>query len=160
MEPIEKRVQRLEDERAIQEVIFNFSWGTDRNRRELFLDVFTEDGVLHFKPGPGVPQGSLPADPIVGRDQLIDFYERRRRGQDPWPKHVNVNAIIRMDGDSAEAESVIVFFLERNAVAELVSTGRYLDKFRRCADGKWRIAERIGHVDTLKTSAFSIAAGA
>jgi len=159
METLEVRVRRLEDQRAIQDVIYNFSWGTDRNRRETFLDVFTDDALLHFKPGPGVPQGSLPPEPIIGREQLIAFYERRQRGQDPWPKHVNVNAIIKVDGDEATAESAIIFFLERAGVAELVSTGRYLDKFRRCADGKWRIYERIGHVDTLKTSAFSIAAG-
>ena len=158
-ESLEERVQRLEDQRAIQEVIYSFSWGTDQNRREMFLDVFTEDGILHFKPSLGLQKNSLPSEPIIGRDQLIAFYERRQRGQDPWPKHVNVNAIIRVDGDEATAESVIIFFLERGAVPELVSTGRYLDKLRRCADGKWRIAHRIGDVDSLKTSAFSIATG-
>jgi ketosteroid isomerase-like protein len=158
-ESLEQRVGRLEDQRAIQEVIYNFSWGTDRNHRELFLDVFTEDGILHFKPGPGVPGGSLPSDPIIGHHQLAAFYDRRQRGQDPWPKHVNVNAVIKVEGDEATAESAIIFFLERGAVPELVSTGRYLDKFRRCADGKWRIAHRIGHVDSLKTTSFSIAAG-
>jgi len=92
-------------------------------------------------------------EPIKGRAALERFFDNRP-GRDISPKHATVNSMIAVDGDRASAESYIVFFLEHDGVPELVSTGRYFDKFKRCPDGKWRIAERIAHMDTLKTEFF------
>ncbi len=157
MEPIEKRVQRLEDERAIEQVLYSYCWGTDRKRKEMWLDVWAEDAVLETRPAPGASPGGQPTKPVVGRAALEKFYDNRP-GRDISPKHVTVNSLIDVDGDQASAESVIVFFLEREGVPELVSTGRYMDKLKRCADGKWRIAERVAQMDTLKTELLSVAA--
>ena len=153
MESLEKRVQRLEDERAIQQVLYSYCWGTDRKRKEMWLDIWADDAVLDFRPAPGAALGAQMTKPVVGRAALETFYDNRP-GRDISPKHVTVNSLIDVDGDRASAESVIVFFLERDGVPELVSTGRYTDKLKRCADGKWRISERVAQMDTLKTEFF------
>jgi ketosteroid isomerase-like protein len=158
-ESLEKRVQRLEDERAIQDVIYSYAWGTDQKRKGQWLDIWAEDAVLNFGPAPGTTLGTAMREPVVGRAALERFYDNRP-GRDISPKHVTVNSLISVDGDGASAESYIVFFLEREGVPELVSTGRYIDKLKRCADGKWRIRERLAHMDTLKTEFFPGAAKA
>jgi SnoaL-like domain len=85
-----------------------------------------------------------------GRKQLSDFFADSEKLVRFSPKHVTVNSIVRVSDDEATAESIIVLFIDAGGVPELVSTGRYMDKLRRCADGRWRFYERIGHQDTLK----------
>jgi len=155
IDSIENRVRRLEDERAIQRVICNYCFAVDNKRQELWADVFTEDAVLMFKAEPGI----IPADsaigkmierPIIGRRQLAEWLARLPQFPGPPMKHAAVNTIITLRGDEATADSNLVHFMDREGTPVLLSTGRNGDKFRRCADGQWRIAERIAHMDSMR----------
>lgn len=46
-ETLEQRVRLPEDQRAIQEVIYDFSWGGDRGQRKVYLDVFGKWRIAH-----------------------------------------------------------------------------------------------------------------
>jgi hypothetical protein len=65
-------------------------------------------------------------------------------------KHATVNTIITLHGEEATADTNLVHFMDREGIPVLLSAGRYMDKFRRCADGQWRIAERIAHMDSMR----------
>ncbi len=155
MDSIENRVRRLEDERAIQRLIYNYGFAVDNKRQELWVDIFTEDAVLVFKPEPGI----IPADsaigkmierPITGRKQLAEWLAKLPQFPGPPMKHATVNTIITLHGDEAAADTNLIHFMDRGGTPVLLSTGRYMDKFRRCADGQWRIAERIAHMDSMR----------
>ncbi len=147
---LEERLQRVEDEHAIVQNIYTYCASLDQRRQAEWLDCFTEDAVLSFEPSAKVAEvrGRVR---LEGRQQLSDFFvatEERARASSP--KHVTVNSIVRVSGDEASAESTIVLFIDAGGVPELVSTGRYRDRLRRCADGRWRFCERIGYMDTLR----------
>jgi ketosteroid isomerase-like protein len=155
MDSIENRVRCLEDERAIQKLIYTYCFAVDNKRQELWVDIFTEDAVLMFKPQPGI----LPADsaigkaiarPIIGRKQLAEWFEKLPQSPDPPTKHVTVNTIITLHGDEATAYTNLIHFMDRGGSPVLLSTGRYNDTFRRCSDGQWRVAERIAHMDSMR----------
>ncbi len=146
---LESRLQRVEDERAIVQNIYTYCVALDRHRHEEWLDCFTEDAVLSYEPSAKVAELRRKVR-LEGRQQLSDFFAATAELVRASPKHVTVNSIVKVSGDEATAESVIVLFIDAGGSPELVSTGRYLDRLRRCADGRWRFSERIGHMDTMK----------
>ena len=158
MDSIDKRLKHLEDERAIQQVIHNYGFTTDHLYIESWLDNFTDDAVLIFKATPDILSrlpfiSKLIEKPITGREQLAEFVSNMAKTALPTSKHVTANTIISIQGDEAAAHSNLVHFIDQKGIPELVSTGRYVDKFRRCADGRWRIGERIAHMDSIKAMA-------
>jgi len=149
-ELVEKRLQRIEDERAILQNIYTYCVAFDQRRQEDWLDCFTKDAILAYEPSATVAEtrGRIR---LEGHKQISELFATSEQVvRLTSPKHVTVNAIVRVTGDEASAESIIVLFGDAGGIPELISTGRYLDKLRRCSDGRWRFCERIGHVDTLK----------
>lgn len=149
-----ERLTRLEDERAIERVLKRLAWAGDHGRREDWLDCFTEDGRLDFKSTERESSAGADVPPalniqVQGREGLVRFYESLPRLADVYNKHFLADQVITLSGDEATSETYIALIRDVDGAPQLNSTGRYFDKLRRDADGKWRITERVGRIDTM-----------
>ena len=148
---LEDRVRHLEDGRQILRTLHDYCTSFDQDRPDAWVDCFTEDAVLIYEGGLGPDGGKRPPRKFTGRSQLNEFIRNIPTVQrQSMPKHFSADAIINTKGNEATVESVVALIIDVNGAPELISTGRYLDRLRRCSDGRWRFCERLGHIDTLK----------
>lgn len=132
---LEARLQRVEDELAIAALVQAYSFAMDNHDLAWALDLFTPDG--HFRSADGMTDAR-------GQEALAADY-RARFARLTFNLHVSHDRTVQFGG--ADAASGMV-----SAHAEIVHRGeakvaamRYHDRYRRCADGRWRFAERCLH---------------
>src|SRR5258705_9029044 len=95
------RLRRLEDERAILDVMTHFCHAIDAADEEGWLDLFADDAVFGYRRR---PTDAEPESVARGREELRAWF-RSRAGASPagTVNHLFVNPRIRIDGDTAEA---------------------------------------------------------
>lgn len=100
-------------------------------------ETFTEDVVTDYGPGRG--------GPVAGRRAVAD---RIARGQAAFRRthHQLGQSRLELEGDEARGVTYVTAWHERFDGTRDTLYLRYVDRFRRTADG-WRIAERIVLVD-------------
>jgi SnoaL-like domain len=143
IEALEQRLALLEDERAILRNLHAYPPAIDHGGDEAWADCFTEDGIFDSR---GRDDGTTRV--LRGREALIDFARHFARPPARHSKHLILEPLIHVDGDSAQATSyfaVLVDFEDRPCVWVF---GRYTDTLARCADGKWRFSKRIAQVES------------
>jgi hypothetical protein len=102
-----------------------------------YADTFTSDAVGHY--GTKV-YGDLA--PLEGREAIVDFMREKLSEGGIITMHVANHPEIDVDGDLAEGswgfeDTVIV----PDFRVLIRGAGYYRDRYRRDADGRWRIAE-------------------
>lgn len=131
----EARLQRVEDELAIAALVQAYSFAMDNHDLAWALDLFTADGRFRSADGMTDAQGheALAAD-YSGRFARLTFNF-----------HSTHDRTVQFE--SVDSASGLV-----SAHAEVVHRGepkvaamRYHDRYQRCADGRWRFAERCLH---------------
>lgn len=133
------RLQRLEDERAIERALYDYSHFADNGPRESLRDCFTPDnsGEKRWR---GVTESKSVADPSK------PF--RPTWKPNPISKHATTTPrITSLTGDTATVESYWTFIIGDTEDPHVQSYGRYIDTLKRGADGKWRIHHRITDVE-------------
>jgi ketosteroid isomerase-like protein len=130
---LEARVARLEDLHEIGQLRARYCQYLDDGRWDDLVDLFTEDGAFV---GLSVAQG---------RDELRTFFAALQEGPLKAWWHFSSNETIdfdpAVDPDRATGET----WLDQPCVVDdqpHVAAGRYADRMRRCADGRWRFEER------------------
>lgn len=151
MSDVETRLQRLEDERDILLRLNTFGHCIDYGGTESFVDCFTDGGALTYSwdaANEVSDTGHAEDVSYRGREELAGFIATHTRAPEHRHKHVVVDPHIEIDGDQAVVTSYFVR-LDRNAAGPVVSSfGRYSDAFARCPDGRWRIADRRGELES------------
>lgn len=153
---LERRLQLLEDRQAILETLYRYGHALDYGLEEQFLDCFTDDASWDTEPMSEVVRaeqlrvGRLPAG-HVGRSELHGFVQRHTNAPDHWHKHLVVDPLIELDGDTARVTS---YFLRVDADphtsgAHIRASGRYRDELLRCDDGRWRIISRKAETEAF-----------
>jgi uncharacterized protein (TIGR02246 family) len=136
---LERRIQAVEDQLAIQRVITDYSAFLDARDYDGYVGLFTEDGV--WQNGETRREGRTQI-----RAMLTGLFG------EPDPDFVNrasfhqvSNIEIDVDGDTARAKSRFVFVMrgERGAPTPALS-GQYHDELVR-VDGHWKIRQRVDH---------------
>jgi hypothetical protein len=129
----EAALSRLLDEHAIREVLYIYCRAIDRGDRDALRSVYHADATEDH----GVYQGSA-AD-------FAEFALKLLEGAH-GSSHNLTNILIDVTGYVALVESYFIGFSpdkqdESGARYDMVSTGRYLDRFERRA-GVWKVAHR------------------
>lgn len=126
-------ISELEAKDAIQEVMADYWWYMDTKQRDKWLDVFTEDFCFYNN-------GELFAD---SRESFVDknlneaiagFYTAHQGHQ---------SKIVLTSPDAAIGRFVLNDVLSDTQSKAVMIEGRgyYLGEYRKCEDGKWRIAK-------------------
>ncbi|WP_067674474.1 nuclear transport factor 2 family protein [Nocardia miyunensis] len=149
METLEQQLSRLDDIRAVQEVLARYCRLVDaRQPAAIAREAFTEDAV---------DDHGLYGRAFRGRDEIESMFRRSNETTDS-SAHFISNSIIEIDGDVARARTYVSGWTwvwasaDRGAVrpADWVFTGIYVDRLERTDEG-WLISERI--IEPLGTGA-------
>jgi len=132
------RVQALEDEKAIREVLVRYGETLDARDYAGYASLFAREGV--WTGGFGSFTG--PA--------AIEAMLRENLGE-PEPGYVNTGSfhqmttmVVDVDGDRATARSRYMFYTAEGERPRALLAGRYEDQFVR-ENGMWKITRRITH---------------
>lgn len=133
----ENALQQMIDKDAIRELVLLYSRAVDRKDVALLRDLYTEDATDSH------------GDSFDGpADAYCDFIEKSLPYM-PYSGHHVCNHLISVDGDEANGE---VYALAYHLIPDMAGKGhqeedfmavRYIDNYRRCADGKWRFSKRV-----------------
>jgi uncharacterized protein (TIGR02246 family) len=139
MAALEKRVQQLEDEKAIREVVIRYGEYLDARDYAAYAALFASDGVwtggFGSATGPAAIQAMLEKNlgkPEPGFLNKANF-------------HLMTTVVVDVDGDSAKVRSRYTFFTaspENHPAVTLA--GRYVDEFVR-ENATWKIKRRTTH---------------
>jgi hypothetical protein len=156
------RLEILEAERAIRRTLDQYGHTIGRGDEAGWLDCFTDAAVFDIRrrigsaegqpthPHPDVRGGGAkPSIKYSGRAELANFISRHPRPPGRYHKHIVVDPVIDVTGETA---AVVSFFMRLDAAPDitphLTAFGRYIDRMQRCADGRWRFLERIAEVES------------
>jgi len=134
-----QRLQRVEDELAIQRVLVEYSATQDARDFAGYAALFARDG--EWVNGPNRYKGR---DAIY--QMLIDLYGQPPEGfVNSESYHISTNFQIDLDGDRATAKSrhLLIMRGEQGQPTPMLG-GRYEDEFIR-EDGEWKILRRVDY---------------
>ncbi|MDE2405251.1 MAG: nuclear transport factor 2 family protein [Sphingomonadales bacterium] len=141
-------LQTLIDKEAIRELVLLYSRAIDRKDVALLRDLYTEDATdSHGTSFDG------PAD------AYCDFIEKSLPYMN-YSGHHACNHLISVEGDEGNGE---VYAIALHYIPDQKNPGRmiedfmavrYIDNYRRCADGKWRFSKRVVTYDMHMTRPF------
>ena len=143
---LEARVRLLEEERAITRTLDTYGQSIDYGDEDAWVDCFTEDGVFDVR---SRHEHQLKRF-ISGRDELRRFISRHTRAPELWHKHLLIEPLITVDGDSATCVSYLAVVMEHQEEPVLRVFGRYRDRLVKGADGRWRFRERVAEIDSMR----------
>jgi len=135
-----RRIQRLEDEIAIRELLLDYGRTLDTRDYAGYAALFARDGVWIGSSGPWKGPAAIRA-----------MLERSLKVAAGTPNtsnfHLLTNAQVKVDGDRATALSKLVFVTRsaENRPAMTLS-GHYVDTLTR-EDGRWKFLRREVHGD-------------
>lgn len=128
-------LRMLADKEAIRELGQLYSRAIDRKDVELLRSLYTEDAT------------DTHGDSFDGpADAYCSFIERSMPYMRYSGHHI-CNHLVAVDGDSGEGEIYALAWHMipdgKGGFVEDLMAVRYLDRYRRCADRKWRFAKRV-----------------
>ena len=127
---IEKRLSKLEDELAIQKVVYNYCYKQDQRNIEEFLKLLTDDIVFTF-PGWGVD--------VRGKETLKDFFLEQVFATHEYHMHQISNLNMQIEDGNAEGEAYLS--MQSSCGGEPQEAGiRYILKLRK-ENNQWKLSE-------------------
>ncbi len=132
-----KRLQRLEDLQAIQQLFIDYGPHLDAGDVEAYADLFGDDGEVLLGP----------LGRATGREAIAALMTRALEGLQGSSFHLITSPMIDLDGDRATA-TVMWTVIARSATGapELTMLGRHHDELVRDGE-RWRFARRRGEID-------------
>jgi hypothetical protein len=139
----------IADERAILRVLYTYCHAIDYGEEARWLALFTADGVFHVD----MPRG-LPPIHCGGQKELAAFIRAHPRAPAALHKHLLLNPLIELQGEEARAASYFQLLLDIDGTPETYCFGRYVDRLVRSEQGLWQFKERVGQVQSMRSSGF------
>jgi hypothetical protein len=136
LDAIERRLQLLEDERELRNVLARYSFNADLGREREYADLYTEDGAIDLQ-DLGLPryQGR---ETIYG-EFITDPGARALAGR---TQHHAAPTVFHIDGDEATGEGYSIMLCHNDDGSIDIPHANYSHWTFRRVDGEWKIVER------------------
>ncbi len=148
----DRRLQAIEDHIAIEKLIYRYAHCIDRGDADGVAALFAPDGRFRTRIMNEARELGPDAYDITGHEALTAFAKMvfQRIITPPSVAQANVltNAVIEVDGDTANASTYFTLIKATATGREIAGYGRYLDIIVRCPDGQWRFKDRRSEVET------------
>jgi hypothetical protein len=129
-------LRRAADRQAIFDRVVQYARGLDRQDFDLTADVFHPDAIDHH--------GGF----LGGRSEYVEWVKGAILAHHVTT-HLITNHTCELDGDTAHAETYLVFYtLAKDEKTITIGGGRYIDRFER-REREWRIALRRTVMDWM-----------
>jgi ketosteroid isomerase-like protein len=136
------RLQALEDRNAILDTLMAYGHALDYGDVERLVDCFTHDAVRETRR----PDGTV--NRWQGVDGTREFANTHTHAPHKYHKHLVLNSLVQVNGDTADAVSYMFRFDAGHAEKSHVwGMGRYVDEMVRGTDGRWRIRLRVTFIE-------------
>ncbi|CAN5181562.1 hypothetical protein BH09ACT10_BH09ACT10_19530 [soil metagenome] len=135
-ESIEARVQLLEDELALRNLLARYAFNADMGRARAYADLYTEDGAIDLK--------DMDGPRFEGRESIYSDFITQPMATAAAGRtfHQASPTVFHIDGDNATGEGFgTVLYLGEDGSMTIVQ-GTYNHWTFRRVDGEWLIAER------------------
>jgi ketosteroid isomerase-like protein len=142
---------QIADRLALRELSDRYGSAVDRRDVESFAELFTDDAELSVH---HPAEAEEPSRVRRGRGELAEIPRLISRYRKTF--HFVGNSLYEIDGDAATGEVYCVahhLIDDPEPVTAHVMLIRYLDTYRRCDDGRWRISGRRVLVDWTEAHA-------
>lgn len=134
---LERRLQRLEDLQAIQQLFIDYGRLLDAGDFKAYGELFTETGELLLG-----PMGRA-----TGPAAIEELMSRTLAGQRGDSYHLVTSPVISLEGDTAAATVMWTVVGRRpDGTPHVTMLGRHEDVLAR-EGGRWRFARRRGLID-------------
>ena len=129
---VNARLEKIESERELTRLVYNYCHGLDRKDVDLFLSIWHDDARYTT---------NSPFGNHIGKTQIKGALTEKM-----WPAfkhghHWTINLVIDINGDEARALSNFTFQGEGADGTAMMIAGTYHDEFSR-RDGRWGIDQR------------------
>lgn len=144
METLSERIERLERYRALEELNADFCRYLDNNMVEELADLFCEDAdYSHGKRS------------SKGRAEIKALFSNRSARGPRTSRHMQTGLrFTEVNAGSARGYSVCMTFAQDGTApissADPFLVADFIDEYRLCGDGRWRIARR--HIERIFTA--------
>jgi len=128
---IHARLERLETERELTRLVYNYCHGLDRHDRDLYMSIWHDDAVFNTN-----SMGDFVGKEEIERGLVEVFWSAL-----PATHHWTVNLVMEIDGDRATGLSNLTHQGVDAAGTAIIVAATYHDEFER-RDGPWLIAKR------------------
>jgi hypothetical protein len=151
MSTIEVRLARLEDERAILELLHTYGRAIDDGLEADFSACWTEDATLVWNVTQHRPQPRFHPRRFDGRAAILEAFRGHTHAPEVFHKHILYAPLIRIEGDRGTVRSTFERHDEGVDGPLIRSFGRYHDEVQRCPDGRWRFTRRDAEIESSVT---------
>lgn len=135
MQEILAKMVLIIERESIRDLVLQYSRAIDRKDAELLADLYTEDATDKH------------GDDFDGSGQAFVKLIEQRYPNIRYSGHHVCNHLISVDGDRGEGEVyALAYHIVPDAQGdwhELVMAVRYIDNYRKEADGRWRFSKRV-----------------
>ena len=138
-------LELLLEEREIERLLNGYGHAVDYGDSDAWAGSFTEDGAYEVSSR----AADFASRKITPRSAIREYAENHAHAPEVWMKHVTVNPVIEIDGDTASVHSFWFLLEDVGGTAIVSGFGRYVDRLAK-EDGKWRFRHRTSEIESLR----------
>ena len=133
---LEERVQQLEDERELRDLLARYSFNADLGRTKEYSELYTDDGAIDLR--------DMGLERYEGKDSILKDFISAPAAADVAGRsfHHAAPTVFHIDGDDATGEgfSTLLYLADDGSMA--VVHANYSHWTFRREGGEWKIVER------------------
>lgn len=127
----------------IRNLLTRTAYLADQGTLEEYLTCFAPDAIWELTQAEGLP---IPPSTLRGQSAILESVAERRsngvQGPGTFTAHALSTTTVTINGSTATAHSLFMFYSGINATPELVAVGRYTDTLTKDHTKTWLLQHR------------------